>query len=137
MKSSQSHFLVTVAGLDGTAWAKRTGGEKSGEASDVFDGGATEPDILAGRATIGELKVSRPFDPLRDQQLIKQLTKKVMTWRTTITQTPTAADLSTLAGVEPTVWSNALLVGLRVPEVDAGGSDAADYEMTFRVGSMQ
>jgi hypothetical protein len=133
-KAANRQFLVKVDGIDGY-FATKSGGEVTADANKVYDGGSLVPDVLASPAEVGDITVSRPYDPDRDQPVINNALPQVGQWRTTISVTPTYGDLTAVRGVKPRVFSNALLVGLREPEPDASSGDAADLELTFAVGA--
>lgn len=134
MKSAQRQFLVKVDGIDGY-WAQKSGGEITSDSTKVFDGGSLRADVIASPPEVGDITVTRPYDPLRDQEIINQLKTRVGTWMTTISVTPTETDLRA-ARVRGDVYPEALLIGLRLPESDAGSGDAADYELTFATGTV-
>lgn len=134
MKAAQRQFLVTVDGIL-TPFAQKSGGEVTSDATKVWDGGSTTPDVIAAPAEVGDLTLTRPYDPLRDQEILNRLLTLVGQWRTTISVQPAESDLRA-ARVKPRVYPQALLIGVREPEVDASSGDAADYELTFAVGSI-
>lgn len=136
-KAANRQFLVKIDGLS-NGWdyyATKSGGEVTSDSNKVFDGGSLVPDVLASPAEVGDLTISRPYDPERDQPILDRIIGQVGNWRTTVSVTPTYGDLTTVRGLKPRVYSNALLVGVREPEPDASSGDAADYELTFAVGS--
>ena len=133
MKAAQRQFLVKVSTIDGY-FAQKTGAETTADVTDVWDGGKLTPEKLAGPANTGDLTVSRPYDPDRDQPVISRLRSRVGRWRTTVTVQPTDADL--VARGRPTTYANVLLVGLTEPDVDAGSGDPATLELVFAVESV-
>lgn len=135
-KAANRQFLTKIDGATNgwEYWATKSGGEVTADSNKVWDGGSLVADVLASPAEVGDLTIARPFDPDRDQPLLNQLLNLVGQWRTTISVQPTYADL-TAARVKPRVYSNALLTGIREPEPDASSGDAADFELTFAVGS--
>lgn len=128
-KSAQRQSLVKVAGIDGY-FATKTGGDTEGEVSLAYDGGKAKPEKLSGPPVVGEVVVSRTYDPLRDAALEKELRKKVGRWYTTVSVQPTDADLVALP-VPPTVYTNALLRRVVGPEHDASSGDPQVLELTF------
>lgn len=132
-KASQRQFLAKVSGIDGY-FATKTGGDTSSDASDVYDGGSLTPEKLASPSTTDDVTLGRPYDPNRDQDVIRRLRPLVGRWRTTVSVQPTDADLVALG--RPDTYANALLIGLTSPEVDAASGDAAVFELTFAVESV-
>lgn len=125
---------MKVDGIEGY-WATKSGGEVTASSTKVYDGGALRPEVISSPAEVGDITVARPYDPIRDQEVINQLKTRVGTWVTTVSVSPTETDLR-VAKVKGDVYPQALLTGLRVPESDASSGDAADYELTFAVGSI-
>jgi hypothetical protein len=133
MKAAQRQFLNKVDGIDGY-FAAKSGGEVTSDANKVWDGGQKKPDIVASPAETGDVVLTRPYDPAQHQDLLNRLVNMVGEWFTTISISPTETNL-TAAKVKPRVYPNALLIGVREPESDASSGDAADFELTFAVGS--
>jgi len=134
VKSAKRQFLVKVDGVDGY-WAQKTGGDITADTNKVYDGGSLVPDVIASPPNTDDVVCTRPYDPLRDQPMINQLKRRVGTWRTTVSVTPTEADL-TVSRVAGDVYSDALLIGLVSPEADASSGDSAEVELTFAVGAV-
>lgn len=134
MKAAQRQFLWTVDGIS-TPFAQKSGGEVTSDATKVWDGGATRPDVISAPAEVGDITLTRPFDPDRDQEVLNRLIALVGQWRTTVSGQPLNGDLRA-ARVKPRVYPDALLIGVREPESDASSGDAADYELTFAVGGV-
>jgi hypothetical protein len=120
---------VTVRGIE-KKFATKSGGDKSGEATRVYNGGTDVPSVLGGVPEVADITCGAPFDPDQDQELLTQLLGLVCKWRTTITVTPVYDDYSR-SRAKPRVYTEALLIGVTEPEVDAGGGDAARFELTF------
>lgn len=134
MKAAKRQFLVKVDGIDGY-WAKKTGAEIKSSTNKVYDGGSLVPDVIAAPAEVDDVVVTRPFDPDRDQVMVNQLKKRVGQWVTTVSVSPTEADL-TVAKVAGDIYPNALLTSINPPEADASSGDSAEIELTFSVGSV-
>lgn len=134
MKAAKRQFLVKVDGIDGY-WAGKTGAEIKSDTNKVYDGGSLIPDVIAAPAEIDDLVVTRPYDPDRDQSVINQLKRLVGQWTTTVSVTPTEADL-TASSAPGDTYPNALLTGISPPEADASSGDSAEIELTFSVGSV-
>lgn len=136
-KAANRQFLVHVDGIPGERkyWATKSGGEVTASSNKVWDGGSLVPGVLASPAEVGDVVVARPFDPDLDHELATQLLRRVGQWRTVISVQPTYGDLGA-ARVKPRVYTDALLTGVREPEPDASSGDAADWELTFTVGSV-
>ena len=131
-KSSKRQFLVRLTGIGGY-WMTKTGAEITSDTNKVWDGGSLQPQVLAGPPQASNLVVTRGYDPVYDGPILTSLRQQVGRYRTTASVTPTDANL-TAAG-KPEVYSNALLVGVTVPEVDASSGDAAMIQLEFAIGN--
>jgi len=134
MKSAKWQFLVKVDGIEGY-WGGKTGGSISADTNKAWDGGARRPDVLGGRPNTEDVELVRPFDPIRDQPLLNALKSRVGEWRTTLSTQPIYADM-TAVNIPGDVYSDALLIKLTPPEVDASSSDAAEVGLTFAVSAV-
>lgn len=132
-KAAQRQFLIKVSGIDGY-FASKSGGATTSEVADVWDGGALLPEKLASPPHTENITCRRPYDPDRDQAVIRQLRPVVGRLRTTVSMQPTDADLVARGPVQ--VYANALLVGLTDPEVDASSGAAAMLELVFGIESV-
>ncbi|KWW97399.1 hypothetical protein LI90_4371 (plasmid) [Carbonactinospora thermoautotrophica] len=130
MKAAQRQFLVSVQGISGY-FATLSGEETEAETTKVWDGGSQRPEVLTAPPEDGNLTLTRPYDPERDQPVIDRLRPLVGRWRTTLTKQPTDPDLVPIG--KPTTFPDAVLVRLAAPEVDAGSSDPATFELEFAV----
>lgn len=133
MKSSARQFLWMVDGI-ASPFAQKSGGEVTSDATKVRDGGSLTADVIAAPPEVGDITLTRPYDPERDQPIIDVLLTRVGQWRTTITGQPLTGDMR-VARVKPRVYPGALLIGVREPEADADSGDAATYELTFSAPS--
>jgi hypothetical protein len=129
-KASARQALVKVDGIDGL-FATKTGGTVSAEATKVYDGGSLKPDVITNPPTAEDVEVTRPFDPEAHQDIITQLLQLVGSWETTVSVTPTTADMVAVA--TPRVYSNARLIAVVEPEVDASSGDAQTWGLTFSI----
>lgn len=128
--SSQRQNLVTVEGIPGF-WAEKTGAEVEADVSDAWNGGELQPEKLASPPTTGNIVVRRPYKPLRDGSIKRQLRRRVGSWRSTVSVQDTDAELNPIG--QPDVYANALLTALRVPDFDASSGDPQVIEMEFAV----
>jgi hypothetical protein len=135
MKAAQRQFLWTVDGVPG-GFAQKSGGEVTSDATKVWDGGSVIPDVIASPPEVGDITLTRPYDPENHQELLTSLTAKVGQMRATISGQPLSSDMRAVRGASPRVYPNALLIGVREPEHDASSGDVADFELTFAVGSV-
>lgn len=131
--AAQRQFLVSVAGVSGL-FATKSGGATTAEVTRVYNGGKLTPELLASPAQTEDLTIGRPWDPDRDAPVLARLRPLVGRHRTTVSVQPTDVDL--VAVGRPTVYANALLIGVNDPEADADSGDAARLELTWAVESV-
>jgi hypothetical protein len=132
-KAAQRQFLVRVSGVDGY-FATKSGGATASDVTDVWDGGSLTPEKLASPASTEDITISRPYDPVRDQPVVKRLRPRVGRLRATVSVQPTDADLVAVGAAD--VYANALLIGVSAPEADASSGDVGVVELVFAVESV-
>lgn len=131
--AAQRQHLTSVQGIEGY-WARKSGGDKAGDTSKVWDGGAKTPDVLGQPPETSDVVLTRPYKPERDGPLAKRLRPQVNKWRTTVTIQDTDPDLVPVG--DPTVYSDALLKGLTEPERDASSGETGEITLTFAVSDV-
>lgn len=128
--ASQRQHLTKVTGWPGY-WANVEGGEITADTTKVYDGGSLKPAVMSGPADTSDVKVSRLWRPDVDGVQARKWAQQVGKLRTTVSRQDTDADLIPIGS--PTVYADALLIGLKRPDGDAASSDAAVLELTFAV----
>jgi hypothetical protein len=131
-KASARQFLVKVEGIDGY-FATKQGGNVSSDVTKAYDGGSLTPDIVTAPPTAENVTVTRHYDPDRDDTVMRTLLPLVGAWETTVSVTPTDADL--VAAAPPRTYPKARLVGVTEPEVDSGSGDAAMFGLEFAIAN--
>lgn len=132
--ASQRQQLTEVVGIPGYM-ATRTGGERSSDPQEVYDGGMLDPETLSAPATTGNIVVGKPYRPNVHAGILKAWDKQVGRLRTTLKIVDTDPDLGPLTETMRT-HPNSLLVRLMWPEGDAGSSEPGRFEMEFKPGPM-
>lgn len=131
--AAQRQFLVSVAGVPGL-FASKSGGNTTSEVNRVYNGGSLTPELMAAPAQTEDVTAGRPWDPERDAPIVARLRPLVGRGRMTVSVQPTDVDLIAIG--RPTVYANALLIGVTEPEADADSGDPARLELTFAVESV-
>lgn len=132
-KAAQRQIVASVRNIDGY-FAQVSGGEVTSSAEKVFDGGSLTPETLTGVREIGNVTVSRPYNPYNDAPLLRTLRTKVGRWRSDVIVQDCDADLVPIG--QPRVYNDAVLVGLSEPDGDASSGSAAMFTLTFSCGSV-
>lgn len=133
-KSSQSAFLVTVAGVPGT-WSRHGGGAKTGNVSKDRDGGAINPDVMPGFVDIADLTVSRTWRPSRDRALARKLKQQVNQLETTVRVQDLTPAKVVIPGSGETYTG--LLTGVSTPDGDSNSSSPAEFTLTFSISDVK
>lgn len=133
-KVAQRFFIVTVKGIKGN-FAAKSGGGITSEVSKIWNGGDLTPDVIAGPPEVENVTVTRPFEMGRDDKLLSDYRKKVGSWTTDIVVTPADGNMTPTGS--KTVYSGALLVGIKEPDADASSSDAATIELEFAISKVK
>lgn len=119
-------------------FATVSGGEISASVEKVYDGNSTFPEVLCAPAEIGDITVSRFYDPDEDGDDDHSKLSKL---RQLVGMTYYDINIYTLncdlkqPGSERT-YSRALLVGLTEPDGDASSGAPASYSLTFAVSQI-
>ena len=125
---SQRQYVVTVDRIVGNFMTKG-GGSVSADSTKIYDGGTKTPAIITGISEVENITVGRAFDTTRDRAMLQTLRSQVGRFETTIKVQETDADY--VAVGSPTVYANAVLVGITEPEYDSGSGDPAMVELEF------
>ncbi len=115
-------------------WAQVSGGEITAPVEKAYDGGAKFPETLCAPAEIGDVTLTRHYDPDSDSAPLQKV-------RGLVGQTYyhlTVYDLDCGLKVYGTerVYPNALLVGLSEPEGDSASGAPATYSLTFSISQV-
>lgn len=135
--AKQSHALVWLSritqGGSPIQFSAMTGGTKSSEASQEFDGGSEDPEVTTSPATTEDITVTLRFKPGRDAKMLKNLRAQVGTYTDTMTVLYTDPNRKPLPGVEPIVFSEAVLRSASLPAFDRNSTETATIDLVFAV----
>lgn len=115
-------------------FAQVSGGEITAAVEKVYDGGALFPEVLCAPPEVGDITVTRHFDPARDGAALKKLRQQVGGAYYDIYVYTLNCDLKE-AGTER-VYAKALVVGLTEPEGDASSGAPSTYSLTFSISAI-
>lgn len=136
MKAAGNQFLVTTPAFGSRTFSKKTGGEKQANTSKWYDGGSTTPDVLASAPETTDVVLTNAYDPDVDGSILRTAKAQVGILRTTLSIVPLLGDMTRVPSGVPDVYSNALLKGVKLIEVDANSGDPAQWELTFAVADV-
>lgn len=115
-------------------FAQVTGGEISAPVEKVYDGGSKFPETLCAPPEIGDITVTRHFDPDRDGVSIRQVRQLVGQAYYDIVVYTVDCDMRVF-GTER-VYPRALLIGLSEPEGDSASGTPATFALTFSISQV-
>lgn len=130
---SQRQYVVTITGIEGKFMTK-SGGSVSADSTKIYNGGEKTPYIITGISEVENITVGRAFDSARDSAMLQKLRPLVGSFTTTINVQQT--DANYVAVGKPTVYAEAVLVGINEPEYDSGAGDPAMVELEFACRSV-
>lgn len=144
-KATQRQIVAEISpviGLPGHApgpffpkyFATVSGGEISASVEKVYDGGARFPETLCAPAEIGDITVSKFYDPDEDHGRLQSLRQLVGAVYYDVKIFTLDCDLA-VPGSERT-YPKALLVGLTEPDGDASSGAPATFSLTFSVSKI-
>lgn len=112
-------------------FATVSGGEISAAVEKVYDGGSIFPEVLCSPSEIGDVTVSKFFDPDTDGSKLTSLRQLVGATYYDVKIFTLNCDLAE-PGSERT-YPKCLLVGLSEPDGDASSGAPASFSLTFAV----
>lgn len=114
-------------------FAQVSGGEIQASVEKVYDGGATFPDVLPAPIEVGDVTVTRHYDPDDDAPVISFYRQAVGKQRFRVDVYTLDADGAITGKVRK--YENCLLVNITEPEGDSSSGGPATYSLTFAVGT--
>ena len=148
-KISQRQVVAKVTALDKTGaalsadqqfytdsrqyFAQVSGGEIQASVEKVYDGGATFPDVLPAPIEVGDVTVTRHYDPDDDAPKISEFRQLVGKARFRVEVFTLDADGAIVGKVRK--YEKCLLVNITEPEGDSSSGGAATFSLTFAVGT--
>jgi hypothetical protein len=137
-KVSQRQIVAKVDGWtsdsDRRYFAQVSGGEIQASVEKVFDGGKIYPEVLSGPMEVGDLTVTRHYDPEMDGPLLKKYRPMVGKKRFNVSVFTLNQDLQVPGTAR--VYANALLVNIGEPEGDSSSGTPATFSLTFACGQV-
>ena len=115
-------------------FATVSGGEISAAVEKVYDGNSTFPEVLCAPSEIGDITVSRFYDPDLDETRLNRLRQLVGMAYYDLEVYTLNCELKE-PGSER-VYAKSLLVGLTEPDGDASSGAPASYSLTFSVSTV-
>ena len=115
-------------------FAQVTGGEITAAVEKVYDGGSLFPETLCAPSEIGDITVTRHFDPDRDGVSLKSVRQMIGSAKYDVTVYILNCDLKE-AGSDR-VYAKALIVGLSEPEGDSASGAPATFSLTFAISAV-
>jgi hypothetical protein len=118
----------------GGKFAQVSGGEITAAVEKVYDGGALFPEVLCAPSEIGDITVTRHFDPDRDGAALKAVRQRVGQIYYDVNVFTLNCDL--MESGSERVYAKALLVGLSEPEGDSSSGAPASFSLTFSISTI-
>lgn len=125
---------LTADGLQRQYFAQVTGGSVQASVQKVYDGGSTFPEVLPAPIEVGDLTVTRHFDPDSDGAQIEYYRQRVGKARFDVNVYTLDADHQPIGKTR--LYPNALLVNLTDPDGDASGGGPATFSLTFAISTV-
>jgi hypothetical protein len=108
-----------------------SGGEVQASVEKVYDGGSTFPEVLPSVIEVGDVTVTRHYDPLVDAPLISTYRDKVGRKYFKVEIITLDADGSQVGYTRQ--YENCILVNITEPDGDASSGGPATFSLTFAV----
>lgn len=140
-KISQRQVLARLINADGigpdfgnTPFAQVSGGEITASVEKVYDGGQLFPEVLCAPLEVGDVTVTRHYDPERDGPALRAI--RTLVGRTYYNIQVDDYDCDLRVPGTARVYSRALLVSLTEPEGDSSSGAPAVFSLTFSIASV-
>ena len=111
-------------------FAQVTGGEVQASVEKVYDGGKYSPEVLPAPIEVGDITVTRHYDPGSDGDAIKAARLVVGKARYNVNIYTLDGDLNIIQG-RTRIYQNALLVSITEPEGDSSSGGPATFSLVF------
>jgi hypothetical protein len=111
-------------------FAQVSGGEVQASVEKVYDGGSFTPEVLPAPIEVGDITVTRHYDPATDGGPIAAARPLVGKARYDVYVYTLDGDLNVIQGLTR-VYSNTLLVNITEPEGDSSSGGPATFSLTF------
>jgi len=118
-------------------FAQVSGGEITASVEKVFEGGKKFPETLCAPAEVGDVTLTRHYDPERDGELVAGLRGRVGSAYYNITIEETNCDLVVSGSTNNRIFTEALVVGLTEPDGDASSGAPATFSITLAIGGLK
>ena len=128
MSQSAYHVTVTVDGTPIGAFDSRTGGETTSEITSKHTAEGLK--LRPGRATHGDLTVTRDFERERDHDLARRLEKRVGKGEVVVSEQPLDDDGNVWG--RPKVWTGRLQ-GVNTGDANTDSDEGRELELTVSV----
>jgi len=115
-------------------FAQVNGGEIQSSVEKVYDGGSTFPEVLPAPIEVGDLTVTRHYDPDTDGALLEYYRPKVGKARFDVNVYTLDADQNKIGFTRQ--YPNALLVNITDPDGDSSAGGPATFSLTFAVSTV-
>lgn len=130
LSQPQNRVTVSAGGVSWGVWDKLTGGDIEAEVQTYSPGGMAEKVVLSAPQSFSDMTISRIYDGGLAPALIRDAGAggEVVVTRQTLNDRKQAEG--------PAVVYRGRLKGVKLPDVDSEGSDAALMEITVAVASV-
>lgn len=115
-------------------FAQVSGGEITASVEKIYVGGKLFPEVLCAPAEIGDITVTRHYDPSVDGTFLQAARQLVGRAYYNVTIEEFNCDIKVPNATR--VYPECLLVGITEPEGDAASGAPATYSLTFSVQSV-
>lgn len=115
-------------------FAQVSGGEITAPVEKVYDGGALFPEVLCAPPEIGDVTITRHFDPDRDGSSLKRLRQMVGNAYYDLSVYVLNCDLRE-TGTDR-IYAESLLVGISETEGDSSSGAPGTFSLTFSISAV-
>lgn len=130
-KGGSDESTNTFSTSERTYFSQVSGGEIQASVEKVYDGGATFPEVLPSVIEVGDVTVTRHYDPAVDAPVISKYRDKVGKKYFRVEVITLDADGNQTGYTRK--YENCILVNITEPDGDASSGGPATFSLTFSV----
>lgn len=130
-KDGRDETTNTFSSSNRAYFSQVSGGEVQASVEKVYDGGSTFPEVLPSVIEVGDVTVTRHYDPLDDAPVISAYRNKVGKKYFRIEILTLDADGNQTGYTRK--YENCILVNITEPDGDASSGAPATFSLTFSV----
>lgn len=129
---AQHNQIVWISEYPGIFFEQVSGGEMSNDTSTTYPGGGGPHVVVSGPSSVGQLSLSKAYDPVRDAPLDAWAAawQRGVLQRLTVVKQPVTPEGIPMGA--PVTYIRCARISYKRPDLQKGSSEAAQLEITLQ-----